>query len=417
MMNKKQKETITPSLQAELDSKLFNLSPDPIAIIQDQMIVHGSPSLLTTFGYTPEELEEGLPFKALLNKKELLRAKSRYQSVVSNQKIGETFKINAQKKDGTELQLEARSRKIDYKGKPAVLAIIRDVTTRINTESALLESEEHFRVIAEQSPNMIFIDLDGKTVFVNEQSSILLGVKPSDCYQTGFDMLTYVAPSYRKKVPNAIDQLLAGKDVPPFEQDFLHKSGEIINAIVSAKLISYQSKPAILGIVTDITAHKRTEKKLATATRNLSSQKRELENKNAALKEILTQIENEKLQVRKQLSKNINQLLKPILHHMKKNVPQSQLRYINILDETLTELTSDFGINTSDLSSLSPRQLEICSMIRNGMPNKEIADMLGVSVRTVEVHRNNIRKKLGLSGKNINLYSFLANRDKLTTYE
>ena len=286
----------------------------------------------------------------------------------------------------------------------------------ISTESALRESEEYFRDIAEQSPNLIFIDANGRVVFINDQSEMLLGIKPTDCYKPDFDMMTHIAPSCRKKVLRAVEQILKGNGSPPFEQNFIHKNGRIINTIVSAKLISYKCEPAILGIVTDVTVLKKTERKLASATKNLSEQKRELENKNAALKEILTQIENEKLQVRKQLSKNINQLLKPILNHMKKNVPQSQLRYLDILDETLTELTSDFGIQQSDLSSLSPRQLEICNMIRNGMPNKEIADLLGVSVRTVEVHRNNIRKKLGLSGKKVNLFTFLTNSNKRTTY-
>ena len=48
------------------------------------------------------------------------------------------------------------------------------------------------------------------------------------------------------------------------------------------------------------------------------------------------------------------------------------------------------------LNSLSQREIEIISYIKNGHSSKEIADKLSISVKTVEVHRYNILKKLNL---------------------
>ena len=48
------------------------------------------------------------------------------------------------------------------------------------------------------------------------------------------------------------------------------------------------------------------------------------------------------------------------------------------------------------LNSLSQREIEIISYIKNGHSSKEIADKLNISVKTVEVHRYNILKKLNL---------------------
>ncbi|MFK7825461.1 MAG: helix-turn-helix transcriptional regulator [Oligoflexales bacterium] len=56
---------------------------------------------------------------------------------------------------------------------------------------------------------------------------------------------------------------------------------------------------------------------------------------------------------------------------------------------------------------LSPKEIQICNMIKNGLTVKEIAQMFHLSPRTVDKHRENIRKKLGLKSKKINLATYL----------
>ena len=94
-----------------------------------------------------------------------------------------------------------------------------------------------------------------------------------------------------------------------------------------------------------------------------------------------------------------------------------------LLDESLSEHNRDavFNIRTSlenkfekNLDSLlriqhmlTPRELEICSMIKNGMSTKGISSHLNISELTVERHRNTIRKKLKLNNSSTNLTTFL----------
>jgi RNA polymerase sigma factor (sigma-70 family) len=62
----------------------------------------------------------------------------------------------------------------------------------------------------------------------------------------------------------------------------------------------------------------------------------------------------------------------------------------NILSEQmLNEEENAVGLN-----QLSEREIEVINLIRDGMSSKEIADKLGISIKTVEVHRHNILKKL-----------------------
>ncbi|MGA1825533.1 MAG: helix-turn-helix transcriptional regulator [bacterium] len=58
---------------------------------------------------------------------------------------------------------------------------------------------------------------------------------------------------------------------------------------------------------------------------------------------------------------------------------------------------------------LTLREIEICNLIKNGLSSKEISNLLYISLPTAEKHRNNIRKKLGIVKKNINLSSYLQN--------
>lgn len=62
----------------------------------------------------------------------------------------------------------------------------------------------------------------------------------------------------------------------------------------------------------------------------------------------------------------------------------------NILsDQMLSEEDNAAGLN-----QLSEREIEVINQIRDGLSSKEIADRLAISIKTVEVHRHNILKKL-----------------------
>ena len=56
---------------------------------------------------------------------------------------------------------------------------------------------------------------------------------------------------------------------------------------------------------------------------------------------------------------------------------------------------------------LTPQEIKVASFIKEGRSTKEIADILRITSNAVDYHRKNIRKKLGLSGKSVNLQSFL----------
>lgn len=150
----------------------------------------------------------------------------------------------------------------------------------------------------------------------------------------------------------------------------------------------------------------KTEEALIASERELSMNQVVLEQKNAALREMLLQIELEKNKLQKNIDSNITELIFPILQKLEGIGADSGL--LSLLKNNLQGLTSSFGRQVSELNyRLTPKEIEICNMIINGLTSKDMGKLLNLSVQTINTHRKNIRKKLKLSNKKSNLASYL----------
>ena len=129
-------------------------------------------------------------------------------------------------------------------------------------EAALRESEEKFRTLAEQSPNMIFINRMGAVVYANRRAEELMGYEKGEYYAPDFDFLTLFTPEHKELALSRYGRHSSGDEVEPYEYTLLTRSGRRIETIITTRLIEYEGERAILGIVTDITERKRAEKSL-----------------------------------------------------------------------------------------------------------------------------------------------------------
>ena len=175
----------------------------------------------------------------------------------------------------------------------------------------------------------------------------------------------------------------------PEEESLLEAVGELVESMIEKKNA-------------EIAVKKTTDK--------LLEQKTELRKKNIALKEILSQLELEKKEMQDDILLNVKTLVLPALHIIKnKNLQDKKWSaYYQVIEQNLNDLTSSLVKNAGNKKiKLSPREIEIGNLIKNGVHNKEISEMLNISVLTVERHRYNIRKKLDLTKSKVNLQSFL----------
>lgn len=140
----------------------------------------------------------------------------------------------------------------------------------------------------------------------------------------------------------------------------------------------------------------------------LEEQKAIVERKNLALQEIIEEIHREKEQIKQDVMENVDTILIPIMQRLKRGSRGKDKKNFEILEEEIKKITSSFGRRMNDKKlRLTPREIEICDLIRNGLTSKDISRVLGLSKQSVDGHRNRIRKKLGISNKKYNLASVL----------
>jgi PAS domain S-box-containing protein len=149
-------------------------------------------------------------------------------------------------------------------------------------------------------------------------------------------------------------------------------------------------------------ALKQREKELETKTSNL-------EEMNSALKVLLRRREDDRKELEEKVLSNVNEL---VVHYLKKlkntRLDRTQTGYVDILESNLNSIISPFSHALSGkYLNLTPVEIEVADLVRQGKSTKEMAEVLNVSTRTIEFHRQNVRKKLGIKQKKANLRTHL----------
>jgi len=159
----------------------------------------------------------------------------------------------------------------------------------------------------------------------------------------------------------------------------------------------------------ELTERKQTEVALRKRESELTEKSKRLEEFNAALKVLLERIEEDKRDIQNNVLSNIKELVFPSIERLKKSqLDPDQITFVSILESNLREVVSPF---VSKLSSrffnLTPAEIKVASLVRDGRTTKEIAALLHLSENTILTHRYHIRSKLGLKNRKANLRSYL----------
>lgn len=150
----------------------------------------------------------------------------------------------------------------------------------------------------------------------------------------------------------------------------------------------------VVAIVRDITEQKETQAAL--------------ERKNIALSELLSSIETEKEQIARRVQANIDRLVVPMLHELKRTLSSTDQTQIEAVLHAVNEIASPFASQLTDkCAGLTPAEMRISHLIASGMSTKDIARIQNVATATISKHRESIRRKLDLTGKDLNLVTYL----------
>ncbi len=170
-----------------------------------------------------------------------------------------------------------------------------------------------------------------------------------------------------------------------------------------------------LGIITtDNTLRKRTERELARHRNHLEELVRErtinLEEANTALEVLLRKREKDKRDLEENMLYNVKELVLPYLEKLgRQPLNKRQEALLGIAVANLSEVVSPFARGLSNrYLRLTPTEIQMADLIKRGKTTKEIAEMLCLATSTIDFHRDNIRNKLGIKKKKINLKTYLS---------
>jgi PAS domain S-box-containing protein len=369
---------------------LFEGTTSCIFFIQDRVIKYANEAALRVFNYQREEML-GQSTALVHLSPEKYEEFGHIVYPVLQKSASWQGEWPFRKKDGGIIWMDNYVSRLPDGG---MVAILHDITDQVEAKSALSEREAELSSIFRAAPVGIGLVSDRLLLQVNERM----------CDMLGYTRDELIGQSARILYPTDEDFEYVGREKysqireqgsGTVETRWQCKDGRIIDVLLSsAPLDPDDWSKGVTFTSLDITERKKQEQALV--------------DKNIALREVLSQISAEKESIREQIATNIDEAVMPTLRRLKEGVDPDQIAVVKLLARELEEISSPFlELLKSRHPRLTPRETEICRMIKNGLSSKEIAETLGISLTTVHKHRELIRRKLGLSNVDVNLASYL----------
>ena len=288
-----------------------------------------------------------------------------------------------------------------------ILGILLDISELKKVEEALKESEKRYR-----------------SLFMNNHSVMLLiDTKSADIVDANPAATSFYGWSYEELTRKKITDLNTLTEKQVFQEmkraklkggrvfHFKHRlaSGKIRDVEVYSGPIKVYGRELLYSIIHDITKRRQAELSLIEKRKELENKTHELEEVNAALKVLLKQRDEDKKEFEEKIIANVKNLVFPYIGKLNNSrLNDRQTVYLEIIKSNLEEVIAPFLHRlSSKYSDLTPSEIQIAGLIKDGKTTKEIAELLNSSTDAIDFHRYNLRKKLGLRNRKTNLRSFL----------
>jgi PAS domain S-box-containing protein len=338
--------------------------------------------------------------------------------------------------------MEKRLTKVNTELEKSIGKLQSEIIERKQAEESLLESEERYRALSDASFEAIFLFKNGICIDANRTASVLFGYEYNELI--GILATDIIAVESKELVRH---YMLSGYD-EPYEAITQKKDGATFHAEIHSQLIDYKGEKIKVTVVHDIDDRKRIEEFLRNARneleievnkrtvellkineqlkneikerrqaekvlkkneRELGNKTHELEEINAALTVLIKRREKDKKELEEKVLANVKELIFPYINKLKKGrLNDNQSTYLTIIESNLHNIVAPFLQRlSSKYSDLTPSEIQVAEFVKEGKTTKEIAELLNSSIRAIEFHRSNLRKKLGLANKKANLRSHL----------
>ena len=403
-------------------SELFRTCRDGIGFVDMQgRILDCNPVFLEMLGYTLDELKN-LTFQELTPAKWYEIEKDIVKNQYLKKGYSECYEKEYIRKDGTILPVSINGWLIkDDLGKPAGMwAFVRDITKQKKVHDDLKASEQRFRRLSEASFEAIAVHKDGRIIDVNQKFIDMFGYTLDELKH--IDGKELIAPQCRETVKNNI---ASGYEVL-YEVMGIKKDGTIFPIEIHAKNSQLDGQSVRIGAIKDLARRKELERQIEEMAENYKN----LYN-NALIPLYRTRLSDGKLV---ECNKKMVELLgyeskEECLreHYSAKNYadPEQRDKLISLLNEN--GKVDEFVLQTHKVDGsllwvkvsaklnsegthidgamqdvtaskiLTEAELMVLRLVLQGKTNKDIAEELKRSVRTIEDHRSHIMHRMGVN--------------------
>ena len=307
------------------------------------------------------------------------------------------------KKKAAQKTLEQRIKQLD-----------EDARRRIQSHERVIGDKNNFGALLDLCPDPILILRKEQVLFINTRFTEAFGYSTEDLYQDE-SFYRLVQGKDKNELNQRLEERLARKKpIQFYRKEFIAKDGSLKPFETSARSITIENQQAVLITVRDITERRQIEQALKeshdTLEEKVKERTSELKEMNVALKVLLKKRAEDKKDIENQIVSNINSLVIPYLNRLAKSpMDYEQKTLLKILESNIAEIISPISHRLSSPSfGLTLTEIKVANLIKEGKKTKEIAGILNLSNRTIEKHRENIRKKLSLNRKE-NLQAYLVN--------
>jgi PAS domain S-box-containing protein len=260
--NPQLKNDLVSSLKDSVEyfRKLVDLTHFAIMVHRNGILIYLNPGILHLLGYEKAEELTGRPLLTLIPPENHSYIKDRVEKMTQDENFYNVRSEQALvRKNGERILVESESIKVIHDGKPAVISVVYDITSRKKTEEALRQSEENFLTIIQNLPKGVMIIDDKNILFANRTLVKMLGFAAAEEF-LGHPMLELIHPDYHDVAfEKSVNDAATGASAPPLKIKLIGEKGKTVYVESSNIAIRFFGKNATLVFMRDITYQNKME--------------------------------------------------------------------------------------------------------------------------------------------------------------